>query len=461
MNERILRAFTGVTLAFTGMAWGEACSGGAVSEAPSASAQSSTGQASSGSAAGGSAAGGQGGTNNGSGAQAGGSGGGGGSGGVGGSEPVFPTKADCTPALGVAGKLARTALPFVFDQPMGLVSPWGDADRQFVFERQGRLQLVMKGAKTLFLDLHNKIVTGGEFGLLGLAFHPDYAKNGRLFVHYSAAPNGMTTIEEYRRSPNDPNVADPTPVGSPILTVTQPASNHDGGTIAFSPVDGLLYIGLGDGGGACDTFQTGQNMDTLLAKISRIDVSTTPYSIPPGNASVGRPEIFISGVRNPFRSAFDMCTGELYIGDVGQGRREEIDVAPSGKSGLNYGWSVMEGSTCANGPNGCNVGCTQPVFDLPIFDYKHEQGRCSITGGHVYRGHAIPWLRGTYFYADFCTGEVWGLRYQNGLVQGPVEFSADLGGPLGQGVVAFGEDEQGEIYIVHLGGTISKLVPGP
>jgi len=340
-----------------------------------------------------------------------------------------------------------------------MVSPWGDAERKFVFERAGRIQLLKNGTKSLFLDLHEKVVTDGEFGLLGVAFHPEYAKNGRFFVHYSAAPNGKTTVEEYRRDPMNPEVADPNPVGEPLLTANQPASNHDGGTIEFSPKDGYLYIALGDGGGGCDTFKTGQNLDTLLAKILRIDVNTTPYSIPAGNYPMGRPETFIAGLRNPFRVGFDTCTGDLWIGDVGQGRREEIDLAPVGKSGLNFGWSVMEGTICANGPNGCNVECTQPVFDLPIFDYAHENGRCSITGGRVYRGHAIPWLRGTYLYADFCTGEVWGLRYQGGMVTGPTDFTNDLGGPLGQGVVAFGEDEQGELYVVHGGGTISRIDP--
>jgi len=343
---------------------------------------------------------------------------------------------------------------------MGLLAPWGDGERLFVFERAGRIQLVKNGEKKLFLDIQSKVVTNGEFGLLGVAFHPDYAKNGRFFVHYSAAPSGDTTIEEYRRSMSDPDVADPAPVGAPVLTVKQPAANHDGGTIEFSPLDGYLYIGLGDGGGACDTYKTGQNLDTLLGKVLRIDVDTTPYSIPSGNYATGRPEIYINGLRNPFRMGFDVCTGELYIGDVGQGRREEIDVAPPGKSGLNYGWSVMEGSTCANGPGGCNVSCDAPVFDLPVHDYTHEKGRCSVTGGRVYRGTAIPWLRGAYLYGDFCTGEVWALRHANGAATEVLDLTQKLGGPLGQGLVAFGEDEFGEIYLVHGGGAVERLAPG-
>ena len=458
MHLRITHALSSLAIVSTSIGVGQACSGTS-ERAPSATSSQST--------ATGNSVGGAGGANSASGGQGGGptgsatGGGGGAAGGGGGSGPKIPTLAECDQAGCPQGKLALAALPVEFQAPMGIVSPWGDAERQFVFERAGKLQLLKNGVKSLFLDLTSKVVTNGEFGFLGLAFHPDYAKNGRFFVHYSGAPNGMTTIEEYRRQANDPNIADPLPVGSPILTVNQPAANHDGGTIEFSPVDGLLYIALGDGGGGCDTYKTGQNMETLLAKIARIDVSTTPYSIPPGNAPTGRPEIFIGGLRNPFRTAFDVCTGDLYIGDVGQGRREEIDVAPSGKSGLNYGWSVMEGTICANGPNGCNVSCDQPVFDLPIFDYAHESGRCSITGGRVYRGHAIPWLRGTYLYSDFCTGEIWGLRYAEGKLTGPTDFTAELGGPLGQGVTAFGEDEQGELYVVQLGGTISRFVPKP
>lgn len=414
--------------------------------------------------AGGSGGHGTGGTGGGQGGDQTSTGGGGGAGGIGGSGgggSFVPTQANCSPAEGPVGKLKRTPLPFNFSAPLGLVAPWGDAERTFVFERAGRIYLLKNGEKTLFLDIASKVVTNGEFGLLGLAFHPSYEQTGRFFVHYSAAPGGTTTIEEYARSADDPNVANSTPVGEPILTVTQPAANHDGGTIEFSPLDGYLYIGLGDGGGACDTFKAGQNLDTLLGKVLRIDINSSPYSIPEGNYAGGRPEIFINGLRNPFRMGFDVCTSELYIGDVGQGRREEIDVAAPGQTGLNFGWSLMEGSICANGPNGCNVSCDQPVFDLPVYDYAHEKGRCSITGGRVYRGHAIPWLRGAYLFADFCTGEIWSLRRNAGEAPEVTDLTADLEGPLGQGVVAFGEDEQGELYVVHAGGKVDRIEPEP
>jgi glucose/arabinose dehydrogenase len=430
----------------------EACSGDAEVSTTS-SAQTSTSSSST------SGPGGSGGSSNVGGAGGASTSGSGGGGGAGGTAPTIPTQADCSAPEGSIGKLKRTKLPFEFKAPLGLVSPWGDPSRVFVFERAGRIQLLKDGQKTTFLDIASKVGTSGEQGLLGLAFHPDYLKNGRFFVHYSASPNGKTTIEEYRRDPNDPNLASPMPVGEPILTVPQPAGNHNGGTIEFSPLDGFLYIGMGDGGGACDTYKTGQSLDTLLAKVLRIDVNTTPYSIPPGNVVGGRPEIYINGLRNPFRMGFDICSGELYIGDVGQGRREEIDVAPPGKSGLNYGWSVMEGSQCANGPGGCNVSCDQPVFDLPVHEYAHEKGRCSITGGRVYRGKAVPWLRGAYLYGDFCTGEVWSLRQTPGEPPQVVDLSPDLGSSPGQELVAFGEDEQGELYVVHLGGSIDRIEP--
>ncbi|MBM4360851.1 MAG: PQQ-dependent sugar dehydrogenase, partial [Deltaproteobacteria bacterium] len=256
----------------------------------------------------------------------------------------------------------------------------------------------------------------------------------------------------------NPELADPVPVGEPILTVPQPAANHNGGTIEFSPIDGFLYIGLGDGGGGCDTYKTGQSLDTLLGKVLRIDVNSTPYAIPAGNFTAGRPEIYINGLRNPFRMGFDVCTGELYIGDVGQGKREEIDIAPPGKSGLNYGWSIMEGSICATA-SGCNVSCGQETFDLPAYEYAHEKQRCSVTGGRVYRGKAIPWLRGAYLFGDFCTGEVWSLRPTMGGTPEVVDLTKDLDGPLGQGLVAFGEDEQGELYIVHASGDVERIEP--
>jgi glucose/arabinose dehydrogenase len=385
----------------------------------------------------------------------------GGSGGSGGSVQVAPTKANCGPASGVVGKLKKTALAQKFNTPLLIVSPWGDDERQFVIERAGRVQLLKAGKKSQFLDISAKTRTDGEYGLLGIAFHPDYKNNGRFFVHYSAVADGKTTIEEYKRDLNNNDLADPKPVGNPYLLVDQPAPNHNGGTIEFSPKDGYLYIALGDGGGGCDTYKTGQNLNTLLAKILRIDVSSNPYKIPPGNFQMGKPEIFITGLRNPYRAGFDVCTGDFYIGDVGQGRWEEIDVAPAGKTGLNFGWNMMEGTHCFDEEKGCATPkCNKAGLDLPVVDYFHDNsGKCSVTGGRVYRGHAIPWLRGHYFYADYCTGHIWSFRYENGQAKEQTDRSADLDGPIGSGIVGFGEDNQGELYIVTMDGTIYRIDP--
>jgi glucose/arabinose dehydrogenase len=267
---------------------------------------------------------------------AGGSTGPGGSGGSGGGLVSPGSNVDCSPPSGAVGKLKLTKLAPAFTWPIHAVSPVGDKERFFVIERHGFVQLVKGGQKTQFLDISGKVRYDGEYGLLGLAFHPDYVKNGRFFVHYSAKANGYTTLEEYRRDPNNLDVADPNPVGPALLRVEQPYSNHDGGSLEFSPKDGFLYLGLGDGGSGCDPQGFGQNMKMLpnkkglLGKMVRIDISTNPYKIPPGNMPGGEPEIWDSGLRNPFRFNFDSCTGDLYIGDVGQHRWEEINVEPAG-----------------------------------------------------------------------------------------------------------------------------------
>ncbi len=376
---------------------------------------------------------------------------------------------DCTAASGAAGKVKLTALPLQFTWPVLAVSPVGDDERLFVVERQGYVQLVKNGVKTEFLDIHSKVRTDGEFGLLGLAFHPNYANNGRFFVHYSLASDGSTTMEEYRRDPQNPDKADPMPVGAVLLSVKQPFSNHDGGSLEFSPKDGFLYLGLGDGGDKCDQdFNNGPNINVLLGKILRVDISTNPYKIPAGNLPGGKPEIWDYGIRNPFRFNFDACTGDLYIGDVGQSQHEEIDVEPAGKGNLNYGWNVMEGTHCLNEDLGnCPKApmCNKTGLALPATEYSHTGGKCSVTGGRVYRGHAIPWLRGAYLYGDYCSGQVFTFRWSNGTIMDAQEITAQIGNV--SSLVAFGQDNKGEIYVVQLGnaqkpstGTVSRLDPG-
>ena len=438
---------------FAALAAAQACSSSdqtspaAASSASNATASTTTTSASAnGGAGGGSTTSGQGGVTAGT----------GGSGGSGGGMPL--SNADCSAPSGATGKLKLTKLPQQFLSPMLAASPRGDDTRMFVAERAGYVQLAKNGQKTEFLDIHNKVRTDGEFGLLGMALHPDYANNGRFFLHYSAAADGATTVEEYRRDPNDPDKADPNPVGAPYLKVAQPASNHDGGSLEFSPKDGFLYLGLGDGGGACDTFKSGQDQNKLLGKILRIDISSNPYKIPPGNMAGGKPEIWDTGMRNPFRFNFDACTGDLYIGDVGQSSYEEIDVEPAGKGNLNYGWNFMEGSHCLDETKTCPQAptCMKTGFTLPVAEYTHAGGQCSVTGGRVYRGHAIPWLRGKYFYADYCSGRVFSFRWNNGAISDTAEHTADLG--TGFGIVAFAEDNKGEMYIINLGN--GKLANG-
>jgi hypothetical protein len=259
---------------------------------------------------------------------------------------------------------------------------------------------------------------------------------------------GDTRVERYRVSA-DPNVADP---GSakPILFVDQPYANHNGGLVVFGP-DRKLYIGLGDGGSGGDPQGNGQNHGTLLGKLLRIDVDAgDPYAVPPDNPFVGtngaRGEVWAYGLRNPWRFAFDREAGRLYIADVGQSSREEVDVVPAASGGLNYGWNVMEGDECY-GAGSCN----QAGLTLPVLAYSHADG-CSITGGYVYRGQSIPALRGTYFYSDYCSGWLKSFRYDGGVTE-QRDWSIGLGS-----VLSFGEDSAGELYVLTAGGTVYRLV---
>ena len=355
----------------------------------------------------------------------------------------------------------RLRLELVADglrDPIGLTSAGDGSGRLFVDERDGVVRVIDPGGRlqdSPFVDLRDRIAAGGERGLLGLAFHPDFAGNRRLFVHYSRAGDGATVVSELTASA-DLRTADP---GSErvLFTVPDPFVNHNGGQLAFGP-DGYLYIGLGDGGGGGDPLQNGQNPDVLLGKILRIDVDAQdagrPYAIPAGNPfapgganpGAGRPEVWALGLRNPWRFSFDPDGGDLYIGDVGQGNWEEIDRQPADSAGgENYGWNVMEGRHCFGGD------CDQTGYVKPIAEYSHDLG-CSVTGGFVYRGSAQPELQGVYVFGDFCSGIVFTLQVDEGTIDPKRVLDSGLG------ISSFGTDEDGEIYLVDIEGAVYRVL---
>lgn len=346
----------------------------------------------------------------------------------------------------------------------------GDFSRLFIIEKPGRIRILNLDtgvlSATSFLDI-NSLVGGGnstndERGLLGLAFHPNYQDNGFFYVDYTNNSSD-TTIRRYTVSAN-PDIAD-AGSGTTLLVIDQPFSNHNGGWIGFGPLDGYLYIGMGDGGSANDPGNRAQDItNQLLGKMLRIDVDgAAPYGIPPSNPFVGLTgddEIWAYGLRNPWRSSFDRETGDLYIADVGQNAWEEINFQRSASpGGLNYGWRCMEGNHCT-GLSGCT--CNAASLTDPIHEYFHNQG-CSITGGYVYRGCAIPELQGTYFFSDFCSHQIWTFRYVDGAVTEFTNRTAELapGGGLSiNWMSSFGEDALGEIYICDQnGGEVFKIIP--
>jgi len=318
-------------------------------------------------------------------------------------------------------------------------------ERLFIIEKVGRIRIVQDGGLVDFpyLDISDRVGSrGNEQGLLGLAFHPNYAENGLFFVNYTDK-GGDTVIARYRVTA-DPNIGDPSSE-MVLLRVSQPFGNHNGGGLDFG-LDGYLYIALGDGGSAGDPFGNGQKLDTFLGKILRLDVdSAEPYSIPTDNPFGN--EIWAYGLRNPWRISFDSATGDLYIGDVGQGQWEEIDFIPAGApGGVNFGWKYFEGT---HGYNGAPPQDAQ--FEPPVAEYDHGQG-CSVTGGYVYRGSMPEWS-GIYFYGDYCTGTVWGLIRSDEGWQDQVLFGA-----VGN-ITSFGQDQSGEVYIATDGGQFLRLTP--
>ncbi len=339
--------------------------------------------------------------------------------------------------------------------PVHVATPPGDA-RLFVVEQPGRIRVIRDGQlrPTPFLDITDRVASGGERGLLSVAFHPRYDSNGFLYVNYTDR-SGDTRIERYRASAADPDRADPASALL-VLGVDQPYSNHNGGHVLFGP-DGKLYVAMGDGGSGGDPQGHGQNAATLLGDILRLDVDGgTPYGIPADNPFVGqpgkRPEIWATGVRNPWRLAFDRDSGLLYVADVGQSRWEEVNVVRADRGGLNYGWSYMEGTHCYAPSSGC------PTEGLvtPALEYTHDDG-CSITGGVVYRGAAISSLRGHYLYSDYCQGWVRSFRWNgSAAVDGRSWTLGDLGN-----VTSFGEDSRGEVYLTSTNGRVYRLEPRP
>jgi glucose/arabinose dehydrogenase len=344
------------------------------------------------------------------------------------------------------------------DFPVDLAVPPGDS-RLFIVEKGGRIRIIKNGVLgPTFLDLGGRVSTGGEQGLLGLAFDPAYATNGRFVVNYTDV-NGDTRISAFRVSA-DPDVADPA-TESVLLPVDQPFDNHNGGQLAFGP-DGDLYIGLGDGGSGGDPNGNGQSVATLLGKLLRVNLNgAAPYAVPSDNpfaAAAGaatRGEIWSWGLRNPWRFSFDRATGDLYVGDVGQGAHEEIDVSPAATGagrGVNFGWNRMEGTHCY--PPDPADACDRTGLTGPVLDYDHPDG-CSVTGGYVYRGSAIPAIEGTYFYSDYCGGWVRSFRFSSGGATDQREWPALR---PGGSVTSFGQDASGELYLLTAEGGVYQIV---
>ena len=379
--------------------------------------------------------------------------------------PSATPSASPSPAASVAvGAIEGRLLAEGMAAPLGVVHAGDGSGELYVIEQGGTVRRIVApeagtDQRTVqaspFLDISDRVTAGGERGLLGFAFHPAYAENRRVFAHYTDLA-GDTVLAEYAAAP-DGATAD---LASErvLLSVDQPYANHNGGMLAFGP-DGHLYLALGDGGSGGDPLGHGQNTETLLGSILRLDVDAPaggsddmPYAIPPDNPFVadgGRPEIWAYGLRNPWRFSFDRGTGDMYIGDVGQGSWEEIDhQSADGPGGQNYGWNIMEGAHCYATPD-----CDQMGLTLPIAEYPHGAGDCTVIGGHVYRGADFPALVGTYLFGDYCSGRVWGLAVGE---DSEPRLVAETGLTIG----SFGEDEAGELYFVDIAsGSLYRVVP--
>jgi hypothetical protein len=377
-------------------------------------------------------------------------GGGGGSPGFTNTPLPAPTPTPITPPT-----LALSTVVTGLDSPVFLTAPAGDR-RQFIVERGGRIRIRDNGAMRAipFLDISGRVSTAGEGGLLSMAFHPQYAANGQYFIYFT--DNAGDIVVERRTVSANPNLSDPTSALE-IIRIAHPTfSNHYGGLLAIG-ADGHLYLGTGDGGGEGDPQRNAQNLDSLLGKLLRLDIGAAtagaPYAIPAGNPYAGqigrRGEIWAYGLRNPWRYAFDGA--QLYVADVGQQLREEVDISPAAAGGLNYGWNLMEGSLCYNA-----LTCSSAGLVLPAFEYDHSGGGCSITGGYVYRGAALPELAGRYFYSDYCAGFLKSFVASGAGVGEQIDWAVAKVGA----VVSFGRDADGELYLIGANGTIYQIVRG-
>lgn len=334
--------------------------------------------------------------------------------------------------------------------PTYLTAPDGD-ERLFVLEQPGRVRIIRDGEllSTPYLDLTGAVDAGGnEQGLLGMALDPDFASNGRFYLDFTVAPSGDTRVVRYTVADPTADVADVVAADT-ILRVAQPFSNHNGGMLTFGP-DGRLYVALGDGGSGGDPMGNGQDSTTVLGTILRL---TEDGEAPAGNPFVGRAgddRIWAYGLRNPWRFAFDPPSGTLYIADVGQNEWEEVNAVADDRAGVNYGWNVMEGTHCFGASE-----CDQSGLELPVLEYDHGEG-CSITGGFVYRGSAIPAAVGRYFFADFCSAFVRSFRLEGGEAVDRLEH--DLGNL--ESLTSFGTDGEGELYLLEGGGRVLRIVDG-
>jgi glucose/arabinose dehydrogenase len=373
--------------------------------------------------------------------------------------PVLATPTAASPDK-TSFKLTRIAAGL--NSPVYVTGAGDATGRVFIVEQVGRIRVVKSGVllPAPFLDIRSLVASGGERGLLSVAFHPQFKSNGVFVVDYTRASStpanvGDTVIARYTAQPGA-DVADRSSA-QVLLTINQPQPNHNGGLVKFGP-DGLLYIGMGDGGNGSDIGPghapqgNGQSLTTLLGKILRIEVGATgPYTLPAGNPNLGagaRKEIWAYGVRNPWRFSFDRATGDLYIGDVGQGSWEEIDFQPSGaKGGANYGWPYWEGT------HRFRAGAVRPGDTKPVAEYSHAGGRCSVTGGYVYRGARIPALSGYYVFADYCSGMLMTLVRFGG------KWRLSAVRPTSYSISSFGEDDDGELYLADHNGAVYRFDP--
>jgi glucose/arabinose dehydrogenase len=354
-----------------------------------------------------------------------------------------------------APSLTFTMVAAGIDNPTAIGHAGDGSGRLFLAEQAGSVRIVHSDGTlqvTPFLDISDRLVSGGERGLLGLAFPPGYARKGYFYVNYTRHPDGATVVSRFRVAV-DPDLAEAASEEI-ILTVSQPFGNHNGGHLAFGP-DGLLYIGLGDGGSGGDPLGHGQNPESLLGSLLRLDVESgvVPYGIPADNPFVADPgardEIWALGLRNPWRFSFDRLTGDIYVADVGQARWEEINFqAGTAGGGANYGWNIFEGPECFPAESGC---VEPPAYSAPVAFYGHDLG-CSVTGGYVYRGPGNPGLQGLYLYGDFCSGRLWGLR------SGETGWRSEVLALTDFTISVFGEDEAGRLHVAdYATGTIHRI----